>query len=222
MFVSVKEFLPVLQSTSLFKGINTADLESMLGCISVAIKTVRKGAIILHAGDTPRQVGIVLRGQLHIIREDFDGNCSLLAVLTRGDVFAEAMCCAGVTESPVTVIADLDSAVILMSFEKILHICPSSCSYHRALIKNMLELIAGKNLKLQNHMEILGMKSIRARVMRYFESFAPKHGIEITIPLNREELANYLCVERSALSHELMKMKNDGLIEYRKNKFVLK
>jgi len=222
MVISVKEYIPVLKSVSLFRGIDAAGLESMLECISVDIKTVRKGVIILHAGDTPRQVGIVLRGQLHIIREDYDGNRSLIDVLTRSDVFAEALCCAGVAESPVTVIADVDSTVILMGFEKILHMCPSSCSYHRAMIKNMLGLIAEKNLMMQNHMEILSMKSIRARVMRYFESFAPKHGVEITIPLNREELANYLCVERSALSHELMKMKKDGLIEYSKNRFILK
>jgi len=221
MVVNVNEYLPVLKSVSLFRGIDATDLESMFGCISADIKAVRKGAIILHAGDTPRQVGVVLSGQLHIVREDYDGNRSLIAVVTHGGVFAEALCCAGVIESPVTVIADHDSTVILMSFEKILNVCPSSCLYHKNLIKNMLGLIAGKNLMLQNHMEILSMKTIRAKVLRYLEPFASKHGREIAIPLNREELANYLCVERSALSHELMKMKKDGLIEYSKNKFIL-
>lgn len=222
MDTSMKGYLSVLKAVSLFKGIDDDELESMLGCISAEVKAIGKGSVILLAGDTPRQVGVVLSGQVHIIREDYDGNRSLIAVLTSGDVFGEALCCASVSESPVTVISNLDSTVILMSFEKLLYVCPNSCSFHRDLIKNMLRLIADNNLMLQTHMEILSMKSIRARVLRYIESFAPKHGCEIAIPLNREELANYLCVERSALSHELMNMKKDGLIEYRKNKFILK
>jgi len=217
----MKEYLHVLESVSLFRDINPVELEAMLNCISAEMKSVGKGSIILLAGDAPRQVGVVLCGQLHVIREDHDGNRSLIAVLAPGDVFAEALCCAGVSESPVTVMADLDSTVVLMNFERIMHICSSTCSFHRDLIKNMLKLIAAKNLQMQSHMEILSLKSIRARVMRYIESLERNQGREVVIPLNREELANYLCVERSALSHELMRMKKDGLIEYKKNRFTL-
>jgi len=218
----LKEHLPVLKSVSLFEDVDAGELGTMLECMGAEIKYVSKGSMILFAGDTPRHVGIVLSGLLHVIREDYDGNRSLLAVLTPGELFAEALCCAGVSESPVTVIADADSNVLLLGFERILRTCPNSCVFHTKLIENMLRLIAAKNLLLQSHMEIISMKSIRAKVMRYIESFVPKQGREITIPLNREELANYLCVERSALSHELMRMKKDGLIEYKKNKFVLK
>ena len=94
--------------------------------------------------------------------------------------------------------------------------------FHTKLIENMLGLIANKNLMLQSRMEIVCMKSVRAKVLQYLKSFVPEQGREITIPFNREKLAEYLCVERSALSHELAKMKRDGLIEYRKNKFILR
>ena len=218
----MKEYLSVLKTVRLFNGIEAAELEAMLVCIGAKSLAVRKDKIILLAGDMPRHVGVVVKGQVRIVRDDFDGNRSLLAVLAPGEIFAEALCCAGVSESPVTVIADHDSTVALLSFERILHTCPNSCPFHRKLIENMLRLIAGKNLMLQSHMEILSTKSVRAKVMRYVESFVPKQGREITIPLNREELANYLCVERSALSHELMRMKKDGLIEYKKNRFLLK
>ena len=211
----------MLKSVSLFRGVDDEGLKSVLGCISAEFNVVEKESIILLAGDKPRHVGVVLMGLIHIVREDYDGNSSLLAVLTSGDVFAEALCFAGVDESPVTVIADVDSVVMLMDFKRILQTCPNACPFHRMLIENMLGLIAGKNLMLQSHMEILSLKSVRARVLRYLESFVPKHGCEITIPLSREGLANYLCVDRSALSHELAKMKKDGLIDYRKNKFVL-
>ena len=245
------EYLSLLGTVRLFSGIESSDLYSMLNCVDAKTRTVRKGEIVLLAGDTPKHVGITLSGQLHIIREDYDGNRSLISVLEPGDIFAEALCCAGVTESPVSVVAYLDSNVLTMSFERVLGTCPNSCPFHKKLITNMLGLIARKNLMMQSHMEILSLKSVRARLLRYIESFvhepfvrdttahsgivndvytqasitskrsARNKGVTITIPLNREELANYLCVDRSALSHELMKMKKDGLIEYRKNEFTL-
>ena len=218
----MKEYPPILRSVKLFGGIDATGLDSMLDCVDARTRAYRKGRIILLAGDKPQHIGIVLNGQLHIVREDYDGNRSLIAVLAPGDIFAEALCFAAVEESPVTVIAEQDSSVLLLSYERIINTCPNSCSFHREFIRNMLELIAVKNLRLQSHMEILSLKSIRAKVMLFFESFAAKRGREITIPLNREEMADYLCVERSALSHELARMKRDGLIEYKKNRFLLK
>lgn len=216
------EHLSTLQAAKLFGGIDAAELDTMLNCIDAKTKVFRKGRILLLAGDKPQFIGVVLKGQLHIVREDYDGNRSLIGVMSPGDVFAEAMCFAGVEESPVTVVAEQTSTVILLSFDRILHTCPNSCSFHRNLIRNMLELVAKKNLQLQSHMEILSMKSIRSRVLLYFESLSARRAQEFTIPLNREEMADYLCVDRSALSHELAKMRKDGLIDYSKNRFMLK
>jgi len=218
----MKDYISVLRSVELFSGLDPGELDSVLGCIGAVAKTVRKGSAILHAGDKPEQIGVVLRGQMRIVRDDYEGNRSLVAILSPGDIFAEALCCADVDESPVTVLADVDSRVLLLPFGRMLQVCSNSCSFHRELIKNILRLTAEKNLRMQKHMEILSMKTIRARVVRYIESFSLKPGCEIVVPLNREELANYLCVERSALSHELMKMKADGLIDYNKNRFILK
>jgi len=218
----MQRYLDVLKTVGLFRGINDVELETMLKCLGAETRDVSKDTIILLAGEKPQHVGVVLAGQLHIIREDYDGNRSVIAAVAPGDIFAEALCCAGVVESPVTVMADIDSTVMLLSFSRILHTCPNSCSLHTKLIENMLELVANKNLQLQSRMEIVSLKSVRTKMMHYLESFALTQGRSITIPFNREELADFLCVERSALSHELSKMKKDGLIEYRKNKFVLR
>ena len=217
----MKKYFDVLQTVGLFRGVNAAGLETMLTCLGAEIREVSKDEIVLLAGDQPQYVGIVLAGQLHIVREDYDGNRSLIAEVTSGEIFAEALCCAGVPESPVTVVAQTDSAVMSLKFLRILQTCPSSCAHHTKLIGNMLKLVANKNLQLQSRMEIISLKSIRARVMHYLKSLAPKQEGHILIPFNREELADFLCVERSALSHELMRMKADGLIEYRKNQFAL-
>ena len=220
--MNIKDHFHTLRSTGLFSGISDAELESVLDCVGAQKKVARKGKMILQAGDRPRHVGIVLAGQLHVVREDYDGNRSLISVLTPGDTFDEALCCAGVSESPVSVIAGLDSTVMLLSFERILHICTNACLFHGRLVENMLGLIAGKNLAMQSHMEILSMKTIRLKVMRHMESLGAKKDCEIAIPFSRDELANYLCVDRSALSHELSRMRRDGLIDYRKNRFVLR
>ena len=219
--VIIMEYFDVLQTVGLFKGVDADNLAAMLTCLGSETKRVGRDEIILLAGDKPQAVGIVLSGQLHIVRDDYDGNRSLLAAVTPGELFAESLCCAGVLESPVTVMVAVDSTVMLLSFSRILHTCPNACAYHTKLIENMLGIIANKNMQLQSRMEIIGLKSIRAKVLRYLGSFMPGQGQPITIPFNREEMADFLCVERSALSHELMRMKKDGLIEYKKNRFIL-
>ena len=215
------KYLNLLKTVPLFRGIDVFDLETMLGCIKAKIETAKKGEILLLTGGKPLYIGIVLSGQLQIAREDCDGNRSLVTVVTAGGIFGETLCCAGILESPITVAAGTETSVLLLRFSHILHICPNSCAFHTKLIENMLGIIAGKNLFLQLRMETISLKSVRAKVMRYFESLGAKRGQQFFIPFNREEMADYLCVERSALSHELSRMKNDGLIEYSKNKFIL-
>ena len=206
-------------SIELFQGID--DLDATLQCLGAETRQVNKDEFLLLAGDKPQAVGVVLSGLLHIVREDYEGNRSLVAAVKPGEIFAESLCCAGVAESPVTVAAAANSIVLLLRFERVLRACQNACAFHHRLIENMLRLVAEKNLFLQTRMEVMALKSVRAKVLRYLESFAPKRGQGFAIPFNREEMAEYLCVERSALSHELARMKRDGLIEYRKNQFVL-
>ena len=217
-----KNYEGLLQSTGLFREIEANKLEFLLNCIGVKIKKLEKGKIVLLAGDKPEFTGIVLSGVLHIVREDYDGNRSIITSITPGETFAEALCSAGLSESPFTVIAAADAVIMLLQFSRMLDLCQNSCSFHKQLISNILALIAGKNLFLQNRMEILSLKSVRAKVMLYLESLSFKQGRNITIPFNREEMADFLGIERSALSHELSKMKKDNLIDYRKNNFILK
>jgi CRP-like cAMP-binding protein len=213
------ERLRILPPIALFQGID--DLDAMLQCLGAETRRADKDAIILLAGDKPKFVGIVLSGLLHIVREDYDGNRSLMAAIAPGEIFAESLCCAGVEESPVTVIAATNSTVLLLHFERTLRTCSSACESHHKLIENMLRLVANKNLFLQTRIEIMALKSVRAKVLCYLESFGTKRGENFAVPFNREQLADYLCMERRALSHELARMTRDGVIEYRKNRFTL-
>ena len=212
----------ILKTVSLFRGMDESKLDAILKCIRAEVKNVLKGEFALLADDKVAHTGIVLSGEMHILHECLDGRRSLIAPLMPGDIYAEALCCADIEESPVSVMAKTDSVVMMLDFPKILSSCPSTCGLRGELIENMLKAMANKNLHLQNRMEILGIKSVRNKVLRYLESFVPKQGQNIVIPFNREELANFLCVDRSALSHELTRMKADNLIDYRKNHFYLK
>jgi len=215
------EHYEILRSVPLFSGVAAEDLERILGCLSAKRKRFRKGDILLLAGNKPRYIGVVIEGELYINKEDRDGNRHIIAAVAPGQVFAEALCCADVPESPVTVTAETASLVLMLDFSRVIRTCPDTCAFHSKLIQNMLEILARKNLLLQNRMEIVSLKSVRAKVMRYLESFAAPAGADIAIPFNREQLADHLNVERSALSHELARMKKDGLIDYRKNRFSL-
>ena len=219
--INLKQYSDVIRSVSIFGEIDNAELASMLDCLGAQARTVPKNDILLLAGEKPETVGVVLEGLLHIVREDYDGSRALIAAAAPGELFAEALCCAGVEESPITVLASEDSTVLLLRFDRILHMCPTACVYHQKLLENMLKLVAVKNLRLQDRIDLMAAKTIRERVLRYLETLVVKPGQPVTVPFNREELAAYLCVERSALSHELMKMKRDGIIGYRKNVFTL-
>lgn len=214
--------MEILKNVTLFRDIAAGDLSSMLSCLLAETVRYQKNEILLLTGEKPERVGIVLSGRLQVVKESLEGERTLMAILEPCDLFAEALCCAGVEESPVTVVADSDSEVMLLDFPHILHTCSNSCVFHHKLIENMLRIIANKNLFLQDRMDIVRKRSVREKVSSYLETFAVKQGGRtVTIPLNREEMANYLCVERSALSHELMKMKRDGILQYNKNSFTL-
>lgn len=215
----MKEYLEILRTVRLFGGIDTDDLASMLVCMRAKTVTLKKAEPVITAGNPVHFVGVVLHGQLHIIREDSGGERALIATLTQGEFFGEALCCAGVKESPVSVLADTEATVMLLAFSHLLQTCSKACPFHTKLIENMLQIIAQKNIQLQERMDLLGKKTIRSRLLSYFEVVAAQQGRDFTIPLNREEMADFLCIDRSALSRELGKLQKEGIIAYRKNRF---
>lgn len=217
----MEEFFDILKEVELFERMEEKDIVSMLSCMNAKVIRVKKDEIVLMEGSTIKHIGIILGGRLHIEKSDMDGERTLIASLSTGDFFGEALCCAGVTESPVSAVADMDSAVMRIEFRRILHTCPNTCLFHTQLIENMLRIMARKNLMLQNRMDFISKRTLRAKILTYLKSFHVKLGCEFTIPFNREELANFLCVDRSALSHELSRMKKDGIIEYQRSSFKL-
>lgn len=219
----MEEFLSTIRSAPLFSGVSEAELTAMLACLKAEKKDFPKEAFVLRAGDTAESIGLVLTGTVLVIQEDIWGNCNILSKAGLGQTFAAAYACAPGSRLNVSVVAETPVTVLFLNVKRILTVCPSACSYHSRIIRNLLGELAGKNLQFSEKLTHVGQRSTRSKIMSYLSAEAQRLGTyELDIPFSRQQLADYLGVERSGLSQELGKMKKDGLLDYRKSHFVLK
>jgi CRP-like cAMP-binding protein len=214
--------IPVLMKCPLFTGIEPGKLNMLLPCLSANIKEYTKSSLVAKAGEKPEDVGIILSGNIHILREDYWGGRQIISSLAPGDLFGESFLYAGVRVLPVSVRANEDSEVLFINGDRLIRSCPNSCDFHAGLISNMMKLIAGKNVALTRKIGHITRRGLREKVLSYLSEQAVLRGENsFEIPFNRQELADYLSVDRSALSGELSRMQEEGLISYRKNGFTM-
>ncbi len=219
----MKEMLSVLRTSGIFSGIFEEETEKMLHCLEMRPETFQKDEYILRAGDRVEAFGVVITGKVMIIQEDFWGNRNILAAVGAGHCFAETFACSPGAVLNVSVMAQTNVQVLFLSVKRILTTCPSTCSHHSRMIRNLLSELAEKNLRLNEKITHLGQRSRRAKILSYLSAEAQRHGsAEFDIAFSRQQLADYLSVDRSGLSMELSRMQEEGLLEYRKNHFVLK
>ncbi len=219
----MEEFLSTIRSAPLFSGVSEAELTAMLACLKAEKKDFPKEAFVLRAGDTAESIGLVLTGTVLVIQEDIWGNRNILSKAGPGQTFAVAYACAPGSRLNMSVVAETPITVLFLNVKRILTVCPSACSYHNRIIRNLLGELAGKNLQFSEKLTHVGQRSTRSKIMSYLSAEAQRLGTyELDIPFSRQQLADYLGVERSGLSQELGKMKKDGLLDYRKSHFVLK
>ena len=215
--------LSVLRTSGIFYGISEEETEKMLHCLEVRPETFQKDEYILRAGDRVEAFGLVITGKVLIIQEDFWGNRNILAAVGAGHCFAETFACSPGAVLNVSVMAQTNVQVLFLSVKRILTTCPSTCSHHSRMIRNLLSELAEKNLRLNEKITHLGQRSRRAKILSYLSAEAQRHSsAEFDIAFSRQQLADYLSVDRSGLSMELSRMQEEGLLEYRKNHFVLK
>lgn len=186
-------------------------------------KKYNKQAIILHAGTPIDSMGFILSGSVIIEQTDIWGNQTIFDRIPSGQIFAETYACVPDELLMVNVVAAEETEILFLKTERILKTCSSSCKFHSRLIHNLLSVMAAKNLTLTRKMSHITSKTIRGRLLSYLSFQALKQRTyTFEIPFNRQQLADYLCVDRSAMSHELSKMQKEGLLSFDKNKFHLK
>jgi len=216
----LKKIFETLQDSPLLQGIAFLDFEQMLTCLSARTASYQKGEIILLAGDTVRFMGLIVAGSVRIVKEDREGHSTILTELTVSESFGEVLACAEVAQSPVTVQAAEDVQVLLIDYRRIVTSCRGACPFHAKLIENMLKLLARKTLVLNQKIDILSKRITREKLLCYFDMQRGTANT-FTLPFNRDQLARYLCVDRSAMSSELGKMRDEGLIRFHRNEFEI-
>ena len=218
----MKEFLPVIRSSSLFSGISETELSAMLSCLETREERFPKDTFLLRTGDTAESIGLVLSGSVLVVQEDIWGNRNILSKAGPGQTFAAAYACAPGSLLNVSVLAETPVTAMFLNVKRVLNVCPSACEHHSRIIRNLLGELAEKNLRFGEKLTHMGQRTTRAKLMSYFSAEAQRLGsYEFDIPFSRQQLADYLAVDRSALSAELSRMKKDGLIEFEKNLFTL-
>ncbi len=216
----MKKYYGLLKKVTIFENIDESQFDSLLGCLGGKTQEYNKNEVIFMAESRLTSVGIILSGSAQIVKEDIMGNRTIMSELSEGDMFGEAFACANIGQIPVTVLTTTGCKVLFIQFNRIVTTCSSACSFHTTLIKNMLQLIAQKNILLNNRMDILSQRTTREKLIAYLTMQMKKHGKnKFKIPFSRDELADFLCVNRSALSRELSNMRNENLLTFNKNEF---
>jgi CRP-like cAMP-binding protein len=220
---AMKKFIGLLSRCSLFENLQTAELEKLLDCLSPRYRQVEKNAFIFREEEAPKLVGVVLSGGVHIVRDNYWGNRLIVARLGPGDIFGEAFSLGNAPKLQVSVIAVENSELLLFSSQRLLRPCASPCAFHTLLLRNMIQDLARKNILLMKKIENLSLRTIREKLLFYLSSEARQaKSKSFEIPFKRQELADYLSVDRSALSAELGRMREEGLIDFHKNHFELR
>lgn len=218
----MKEFFDTLLRCPLFEGMNREDLEAMLPCLGARTAQYEKNQTIFLEGDPAQAVGIVLEGSVQVVREDYYGNRSLLSLLPPPQIFGETFACAQVDTLPVSVVAASPCTVLLMDCRKMVTTCTNTCLFHQRLVSRLLRVIASKNLMLNQKVSYLSQRTTREKLLAFLLAQAKEAGSnEFTIPFDRQALADYLGVERSAMSTELGKLKKSGVLTFQKSHFKL-
>jgi CRP/FNR family transcriptional regulator, dissimilatory nitrate respiration regulator len=215
-------YLSMLIKTPLFSTLTLEELPHMLNCLNARTKHYQAKQYILREEDTINDVGVILNGSVQVITEDALGNRSITAKLTQGELFGEVIASSRNPTSPVSVMADTDCDILLLKFGKIVTPCVRVCSFHSRVIENMMHILAERNLMMNRKLSILSQRSTREKLLAYLAWQSEINAsMQFDIPFNRDELADFLCVNRSALSREISRMIDENIINSDRNHFTI-
>ena len=218
----MEKYLPVLKRTRLFSGVGEEELPAMLNCLGAVVRSYRKGEYVFRAGEFLDSITVLGEGKLLIQKDDYWGNRSILNVIEPGELFGEAYAAPDSGALRNDVLAVEDSAVVFFGIRRVLTVCPSVCKFHAQTVQNLVFAISEKNRKLISKIEINSRRTTREKLLSYLSEEAGRQNTStFEIPFNRQQLADFLSVDRSAMSAELCKLRDDGLISFERSRFTL-
>ncbi|MBR2875626.1 MAG: Crp/Fnr family transcriptional regulator [Clostridia bacterium] len=218
----MKEYVSILKRTKIFSGVKDEEIITMLSCLGARLSEYKKGEYVLRQGEQLSDILVLAEGHLHIQKDDYWGNRSILGNIEPGEMFGEVYASPQSEAVLNDVVAVEDSAVIFFDVKRIMTTCPAACRFHTLVVQNMFFAISEKNRRLVQKLGHMSKRTTREKLISYLSEESNRHNsAKFTIPFNRQQLADFLSVDRSAMSNELCKMRDDGLIEFEKNMFRL-
>ena len=218
----MKKYFDILRACSLFDQIEDEELLPLLDCLGAQVACYDKKETVIAEGKPAEHLGIVLSGSVQMIRVDYSGNRSIVSDARVSEVFGESFACAEVSSIPVAVVADEAAEVMMIDCRRIMRSCAHACGFHQQLIYNLMKDLAEKNILFHQKLEVTSQRSTRDKLLTYLYLQAKKTGSRrFTIPFDRQELADYLEVDRSGLSAEISRLRREGILECDRSYFVL-
>lgn len=218
----MKKYLEILKKCPLFFGIGEEELLRMLHCLGAEVESFDKKDIVFAEGSEARQIGVMLSGEAESVSYDYYGNRSIINQISESDLFAEAFACAESKSLPVSIEAVNRSEVMLINCSHILHTCSNNCSFHQQMIYNLMKDLAQKTILFHRRIEVTSKRSTRDKLLAYLEIVSKeKNSRSFDVPFDRQELADYLEVDRSGLSAEISKLRKEGVLKSNKKHFEL-
>lgn len=220
--IIMEKYIQILKHSQLFSGVSDMEITAMLNCLQAKLLTFQKGDYIFKEGERIDNITVLVKGKLLIQHNDFWGNRNIINIIRVGEMFGESYVAPESENLQNDVIAEEDSAVIIFDIHRILTVCSTACRFHSIVIQNLFFAISEKNRKLVQKISHMSKRSTRAKLLSYLSEEAKRqNNSHFTIPFTRQQLADFLCVDRSAMSNELCKMRDEGLLQFDKNQFTL-
>lgn len=218
----MNSYIPILKKSQLFSGVDEKEVQAMLQCLNAKIESYSKGSYIVREGEHLNHITILVEGSLHIQRDDFWGNRSIIRQVAVGEMFGESYVTPGCEAMMNDVVAVADSTVIFFDVRRILTVCSTACKFHSMVIENLFYAISAQNRNLVQKLLHMSQRTTREKLLSYLSEQAKKsQSSYFEIPFNRQQLADFLSVDRSAMSSELGKLRDEGLLTFEKNHFRL-
>lgn len=218
----MKKYLPFMNRNPFFAELDDSEILSVLHCISASVITREKHSYIFRAGDSTEVIGLVLSGSALIIQEDIWGHRNILSRCNPGDFFGEPYAAKPGARLNISVVANEDSEILLLNVRRLLSSCSSACSHHQKLIRNLVSVLANKTLILNDKITHISQRTTREKLLSYLSAESQRQSsVSFDIPYDRQQLADFLCVERAAMSVELSKLQKEGFLKTTRNHFEL-
>ena len=218
----MEQYLFILRNSPFFQGMTEEEIMSVLHCVNATVQQIKKDRYILRVGDRTESMGLVLRGAVLVLQEDLWGHRNIIYRIGPGEYFAEPFAATAGSVLNVSVVADEDSEIMMLNMERFLTTCPHACAHHSRMVRNLVSVMARRVLDLNDKLTHISKRSTREKLLSYLSAESMRQGkLAFTIPYDRQQLADYLSVERAAMSVELSKLQKEGLLKTNRNYFEL-